>query len=119
MKDLIRLFTEYFIPKGNTYHNRGEFIWTRLIETETPEDLWRRLIEIKNVCAFEGITAEVLLISKLMTAFTDTKLLNELMKEKKLELKKSIEMVNQNTYERKNQKKTKYRKLYSQTEKRN
>ena len=64
VKDLIRLFNEYFLPKRNTYHNRGEFFWTKQTETETPEDFWRRLIEIEKECAFEGITAEDLLISK-------------------------------------------------------
>ena len=84
----------------------GEFFWTRQTESETPEDLWRRLIEIEKECAFEGITAEDLLISKFMTAITDTKLRDKLMKEKKLELKKTIEMIKQNTYERKNRKNT-------------
>ena len=69
-------------------------------------DFWRRLIEIEKECAFEGITAEDLLISKFMTAITDTKLRVKLMKEKKFELKKTIEMIKQNTYERKNRKNT-------------
>ena len=106
IKDLIRLFNEYFLPKRNTYHNRGEFFWTRQTKPETPEDFWRRLIEIEKECAFEGITAEDLLISKFMTAITDTKLRDKLMKEKKLELKKTIEMIKQNTYERKIRKNT-------------
>ena len=42
-----------------------------------------------------------------MTAMTDTKLRDKLMKEKKLELKKTIEMIKQNTYERNNRKNTK------------
>ena len=92
---------DVYEPKRNTYHNRGEFFWTKQTETETPEDFWRRLIEIEKECAFEGITAEDLLISKFMTAITDTKLRDKLMKEKKLELKKTIEMIKQNTYERK------------------
>ena len=106
VKDLIRLFNEYFLQKRNTYHNRGGLFWTRQTESETPEDFWRRLIEIEKECAFEGITAEDLLISKFMTAITDTKLRDKLMKEKKLELKKTIEMIKQKTYERKNQKNT-------------
>ena len=106
VKDLIRLFNEYFLPKRNTYHNRREFFWTRQTEPETPEDFWRRLIEIEKECVFEGITAEDLLISKFMTAVTDTKLRDKLMEEKKLELKKTIEMIKQNTCERKNRKNT-------------
>ena len=41
-----------------------------------------------------------------MTAITDTKLHDKLMKEKKLELKKTIEMIKQNIYERKSRKNT-------------
>ena len=39
-----------------------------------------------------------------MTAITDTKLRDKLIEEKKLELKKTIEMIKQDTYERKNRK---------------
>ena len=85
-------------------------------ESETPEDFWRRLIEIEKECAFGGITAEDLLISKFMTAITDTRLLDKLMKEKKLELKKTTEMIKQNTYERKNRKNTKPEALISHRE---
>ena len=88
IKELFRLFNEYFLPKRNTYHNRGEFFWTKQTESETPEDFWRRLIEIEKECNFESITAEELLISKFMTAITDKKLRDKLMKEKKLEMKK-------------------------------
>ena len=58
IKYLFRLFNEYFLPKRNTYHNRREFFWPKQTETETPEDFWRRLIEIEKECNFENITAE-------------------------------------------------------------
>ena len=45
-----------------------------------------------------------------MTAITDKKLRDKIMKEKKLELKKVIELIKQNTYEKKNTG-TQYRKL--------
>ena len=98
IKDLIWLFNENFLPKRNTYHNRGDFFWTKQTKTETPEDFWRRLIEIEKECNFANITAEELLISKFMTAITDKKLRDKLMKEKKPEMKKTIEMIKQNTY---------------------
>ena len=82
IKDLIPLFNEYFLPKRNTYHNRGEVFWSKKTETETPEDFWRRLIEIEKECNFENITAEELLISKFMTAITDRKLRDKLMKKR-------------------------------------
>ena len=91
VKDLIRLFTEFYMPKRNTFHNRGDFFWAKQTEEETPEDFWRRLIEIEKECNFNTISAEELLISKHMTAITDKKLRDKIMKEKTLELKKIIE----------------------------
>ena len=41
-----------------------------------------------------------------MTAITDIKVRDKLMKEKTLETKKTIEMIKQNTYEKKNKKNT-------------
>ena len=83
IKDLIRLFTEFYMPKRNTYHNRGDFFWAKQTEEETPEEIWRRLIEIEKECNFNTISAEELLISKYMTAITDKKLRDKIMKETK------------------------------------
>ena len=74
IKDLIRLYTEHNLPKRNTYHNRGDFFWAKQSENETPEEFWRRLIELEKECNFGTISAEELLISKYMTAITDKKL---------------------------------------------
>ena len=106
IKDLIRLYTERYLPKRNTYHNRGDFFWAKQSENETPEEFWRRVIEIEKECNFGTISAEELPISKYMTAITDKKLRDKLMKEKTLEMKKTIEMIKQNTYEKKNKKNT-------------
>ena len=38
--------TEYYLPKHNTQHNQGDFVWAKQTEEETPEEIWRRLIEI-------------------------------------------------------------------------
>ena len=116
VKDLIRLFTEFYMPK-NTYHNRGDFFWAKKTEEETPEDFWRRLIEIEKECNFNTISAEELLISKYMTAITDKKLRDKIMKEKTLELKKIIELIKQKTYEKKNKKNTIPEALISTKEK--
>ena len=105
-KDLIRLYTEHYLPKRNTFHNRGDVFWAKQSENEIPEEFWRRLIEIEKECNFGTISAEELLISKYMTAITDKKLRDKLMKEKTIEMKKTIEMIKQNTYEKKNKKNT-------------
>ena len=95
----------------------GELFWTKQTEAQTPEDFWRRLIEIGKECNFESITAEELLISKFMTAITDKKLRDKLIKEKKPEMKKTIDMIKQNTYEKKNNKNTIPEALISNREK--
>ena len=100
IKCLIRLYTEHYLPKRNTYHNRGDFFWAKQSENETPEEFWRRLIEIEKECNFGTISAEELLISKYMTAITDKKLRDKLMKEKTLEMKKTIKNIKQNSYEK-------------------
>ena len=72
-KDLNRLYTEHYLPKRNTYHNRGDFFWAKQSENEAPEEFWRRLIGIEKECNFNTISAEELLISKYMTASTPKK----------------------------------------------
>ena len=47
---------------------------------ETPEEFWRRLIEIEKECSFSTISAEELLISKYMTAITNENLRDKMMK---------------------------------------
>ena len=115
--DLIRLFTEFYMPKRNTYHNRGDFFWAKQTEDETPEKFWRWLIEIERECNFNTISAEELLISKYMTAITDEKLRDKIMKVKTLGLKKLIELIKLNTYEKKNKKNTIPEALISTKEK--
>ena len=63
------------------------------------------------------MTAEELFISKFMTAVTDKKLRDKLMKQKKPEMKKVIEMIKQNTYEKINNKNTIPETLISNPEK--
>ena len=105
------------MPKRNTYHNRGDFFWAKQTEDGTPEEFWRRLIENEKECNFNAISAEELLISKYMTAITVKKLRDRMMNEKTLELKKIIELIKQNTYEKKNKKNTIPEALISTKEK--
>ena len=47
---LIHLFKDYYMPKRNTYHNRGDFFWAKQEENETPEDYWRKLVSLEKDC---------------------------------------------------------------------
>ena len=93
------------MPKRNTYHFLGDFFWAKQTEEETPDKFCRRIFEIEKECKFNTISAEELLISKYMTATTNKKLQDKIMK-KTLELKKVIKLIKQKTYEKKNKKKT-------------
>ena len=103
VKDLIRLFDEYYLPKRNTYHNRGDFVWAKQAEDETPEEFWRRIIEIGKECNINTISAHELLISKYMTAITDKKRRDEIMK-KNIGTEEDRCFMRTKHYEKKNQK---------------
>ena len=47
--DLIRQFTEFYMPKRNTYHNRGDFFWAKQTEEETPEEFWRLMLCVMTI----------------------------------------------------------------------
>ena len=105
MKDLMRLYTEHISLKRNTYHNRGDFFWAQQSEDEPPEEFGRILIEIEKECNFNTISIEELLISNKMTAIIDKNLRYKMMK-KTWKLKKTIDLIKRNTYEKKNKKNT-------------
>ena len=60
---LIQLFREYYMPKRNTYHSRGDFFSAKQEENETPEEHWKKLITLEKTCDFKDIKQEDLLIS--------------------------------------------------------
>ena len=62
IKDFFRLYTEHYLPKRNTFHNRGDFFRAKQSENETPKEFWRQLIEIEKEYDFSTISAEELLI---------------------------------------------------------
>ena len=47
IKDLIRLFTEYYMPKRNTCQEL-DFFWAKQTEDESLEIFWRILVEIEK-----------------------------------------------------------------------
>ena len=52
---LIQLFREYYMPKRNTYHSRGDFFWAKQEENEIPKDHWRNLITLEKNCDFKDV----------------------------------------------------------------
>ena len=95
---LIQLFKEYYITKRNTYHSRGDFFWAKQ-ENETPEEHWKKLITLEKNCEFKDIKQENLLKSKFITSITDKKLREKLIRKKTLNLKTTVELITQNSYD--------------------
>ena len=69
----MQLFREYYMPKRNTYHSRGDFFWAKQEVNETPEEHWEKLITLEKICDSKDIRQEDLLISKYITSNTDKK----------------------------------------------
>ena len=100
---LIKLYRENFIPKRNTIYSRGDFFWARQKAEETPEEHWKKLIEIEENCDFpnSGIKPADLLISKFITSITDEKLRDKLVKERNITIPQLNEFLKQDTYDKK------------------
>ena len=94
------------MPKRNTYHSRGDFFWAKQEENETPEGHWKKLITLEKNCEFKDIKQEDLLISKFITSITDKKLREKLIREKTLNLKTTVELIRQNSYDRRHKQST-------------
>ena len=42
IKEMIKLFTEPYLPITNTHDNRGVFCWAKQTEEGRPEEFWRK-----------------------------------------------------------------------------
>ena len=104
---LIQLFEDYYMLKRNTYHvvetkrnSRGNFFWAKQEDNETPEDHWRKLVLLEKNCEFIDIKQDDLLISKFIASITDKNLREKLIREKTLNLKTTMDLVTQDSYEK-------------------
>ena len=103
---LLQLFKDYYMPKRNTYHSRGDFFWAKQEENETPEEHWRKLVSLEKKCEFKDIKQEDLLISKFITSITDKKLREKRIREKTMNLKTTMDLVTQDSYEKRHMQST-------------
>ena len=94
------------MPKRNTYHSRGDFFWSKQEENETPEEHWKKLITLEKNCEFKDIKQEDILISKFITSITDKKPREKVIREKTLNLKTTVELITQNSYDRRHKQST-------------
>ena len=93
------------MPKRNTYHSRGDFFWAKQEKNETPEEHWRKLFSLEKNCEFKDIKQEDLLISKFIS-ITDKKLREKLTCEKTLHLETTMDLVTQDSYEKRHKQST-------------
>ena len=66
----------------------------------------KKLITLEKTCDFKDTKQEDLLISKLITSITDKKLREKLIREKTLNLKTTIELITQDSYDRRHKQST-------------
>ena len=95
------------MPKRNTYHSRGDFFWAEQEENETPEDHWRKLVSLDRNCECKDIKQEDLLISKFISSITHKKLRAKIIRKKTLSPKTTMDLVNQDIYEKRHKQSTK------------
>ena len=103
---LVQLFKDYYMPKRNTYHNRGDFFWAKQEDNETLEDHWRKLVSLAGNCEFKIIKQEDLLISKFIDSIIDKKLREKLIRGKTLNLKTTMDLVTQDSYNKRHKQST-------------
>ena len=80
--------------------------WAKQEENETPEEHWRKIVSLEKNCDFKDIKQEDLLISKFITSITDKKLREKLIREKTLNLKTTMDLVTQDSYEKRHKQST-------------
>ena len=100
-----RLFNEYFLPKRNTYHNQGEFFWTKQAESETPEDLAEIDRNLKRMQLRKHNSRRITHF-QIYDRNYGQETSRQIIERKKPEMKKAIKTIKQNTYEKKNNENT-------------
>ena len=95
-KRLLQIFKDYYLPKRNTYHSRGVSSGQNKKKTKPRKNTGENWSIPRKNCEFKDIKQEDLLISELITSITDKKL------RKKLSLKTTMDLVTQESYEKKN-----------------
>ena len=75
-------------------------------DNETPEEHYKKLITLEKNCDFKDVQQEDLLISKIITSITDKKLRVKLIREKILDMKTTVELLTQNSYDRRHKQST-------------
>ena len=77
-------------------------MWAKQDENETPEEHWKKLVALERNCDFKDIKQEDLKISKFITSITDKKLRQKLNREKTLNLQTTMELITQDSYDKRN-----------------
>ena len=94
------------MPERNTYHSCGDFFWAKQEANETPEKHWKKLITLEKNCEFKHNKQGDIFMSKFITSITDKKLREKLIREKTLNLKTTVELITQNSFDRRHKQST-------------
>ena len=75
-------------------------------DNETPEDHWRKLVSLERNCEFKEIKQEDLLITKFIISITDKELREKLIRENSQNLKTTMDLITQGSYEKRHKQST-------------
>ena len=89
---VVSKFEEYCIPRENTIYERFLFFTRDQRESETVDQYLTELRQIAADCDFESVTPDQLLRDRLVTGIKTAKVRENLLKEKKMTLKKAIDI---------------------------
>ena len=92
IEPVLRKFEEFCIPRENTIYERYLFFTRDQRESETIDQYLTELRQIAGNCDFESITPDQLLRDRLVTGARNTKVRENLLKEKKLTLEKAVDI---------------------------
>ena len=57
-QELLKLFKKTFVPARNVFHSRAQFFDVMQEDGETPDEYWKRLVDIERKCEFNRKTPE-------------------------------------------------------------
>ena len=104
VKRIHEIFKNRFMSEKNTQQYRNDFFELQPRESETPEQMWERLLDVERKCRFEKITAEELIIAKFRSLIKE-KDLKEKLEKATQKIPDFVKILHEDSQERKYEKK--------------
>ena len=103
---LYALFRLHFTPERNKHHSRADFFELKRELGEAIAEVWKRILEVKQNCEFEEITAAELIASKFLSVIgkgSDDKELKKKIKRGNMTIEDITEAIHEHMYDKMNE----------------